>query len=34
LNRERFTGQRVGTIPCRSNVGTDDFARWVVLAND
>jgi hypothetical protein len=34
LNRERFTGQRVGTILCRSNVSTDDFARWVVLAND
>ena len=30
LNRGRFTGQRVGTILCRSNVSTDDFARWVL----
>jgi hypothetical protein len=30
LNREHFTGQRVGTILCGSNVSTDDCARWVL----
>jgi hypothetical protein len=30
LNRERFAAQRVGTILCGSNVGTDDFARRVL----
>ena len=30
LNRERFTGLRLGTILSGSNLGTDDFARWVL----
>ena len=29
-NRERFAGRRVTTILCGSNVGTADFARWVL----
>jgi threonine dehydratase len=27
---ERFAGRRVATIPCGSNVGPADFARWVL----
>ena len=30
LNPERFAARRMGTILCGSNVGTDDFARWVL----
>jgi hypothetical protein len=30
LNRGRFTGQRVGTILCRSNISTEDVACWVL----
>jgi hypothetical protein len=30
LNRERLAGQRMGTILCRSNTTTGDFARRVL----
>ena len=29
-NRERFTGRRVATIICGSNVATSDYERWVL----
>ena len=32
--RERFAARRVGRILCGSNVGTDDFARWVLATAD